>query len=693
MGSTEDPPAAPRYTEVRLESLAEEMLQDLDKEAVKFVPNFDNTEEEPLVLPSKFPNLLINGSSGIAVGVATSIMPHNLREVSDAIIAYVTNPQISKESILEIIQGPDFPTGGTIFYNENLVRGYMTGRGAVILRGRATIEDGKEKKIVITEIPYTVNKAQMVEKIAELVKDKRITGAAYPRDESDKSGIRVVVELHSDANADQVLASLYAYTQLEMALPIMNMAVLGNSLFTMNIKDMIKFFVDHRVDVIKKRTSYDLRVATDKLHIIDGLVKAVDSIDDTITIIKKSADSKAAMSSLIARYSIDDKQAQAILDMRLGRLTSIDTNQLHEEKKSLAAEIKKLMEILEDEGKVFQIIKDETAYLKEKYGRERRTTIEHKETFQLLQSEDLIFDEESIIILTKDGYLKRLPAKEYKQQGRGGRGVMSIDLKEGDFVKSIRTCMSKDYLLLLSNSGKAFWLKAYQVPQGSRYSTATAAANLLKLQEGERVTEIINTREFISKYLVFLTRKGKIKRVQAELFSHPRANGIKAMSLPEGDELADVSISDGKSEVFIASSTGKGLRFSETDVRPMGRTAVGVRAIRLREKDYVVDSVVAVPTSMILSISRNGMGKITALDEYRLQHRGGMGVLNMILKENDAVVKVLDVSKSENIILINSDGIAIQIPIASIRQTGRSASGVRLMKLQQGSRVVGAQCV
>jgi DNA gyrase subunit A len=688
-----DPPAAQRYTEVRLNLLAEEMLQDLEKEAVKYIPNFDNTEEEPVVLPSKVPNLLLNGSSGIAVGVATNMPPHNLNEIADAIIAYVDNPAIEKQDILNIIKGPDFPTGGLVFYNENLIRSYMTGRGSVTIRGKTKIEEGKNKKIIITELPYQVNKATLVEKIADLVKDKKLPGISYPRDESDKAGIRVVIEVHGDANPEYILSNLYAHTQLEVTLPMMNIAVLGTSLLTLNIKDSLKIFVEHRLDVIKKRTAYDLRIASEKLHIIEGLVLAVDDIDTTIGIIKGSKDSKSAHAALMNKFSLDEKQATAIMDLRIGRLTTLDTGQLRDEKVSLEKQIKEFSEILQNESKVYKIIKDETEEIKKKFGVPRKTTIDYGEQFKTIMSEDLIKDEESVIILTKDGYLKRLQSSDYRQQGRGGRGVISIDLKEGDSVKSILTCMSKDYLFVISTMGRGFWLKAYMVPQGSRYSSATAAVNLIKLQEGEKVAGIINTRAFASSYLVFLTRKGRIKRVKAELFSHPRSSGIRAMSIPSGDELADVAISSGQSNVFIASAKGKGLRFKEIDIRAMGRTALGVRGIRLKEGDSVIGVIAAAEGSLILSITKHGLGKITQIEKYRLQKRGGQGVLNVKLKDNDSVVEVLDVSKSEDIILINSSGIAIQIPVASIRQTGRSASGVRLMKLAQGSHVVGAQCL
>lgn len=690
MGSIDgDAAAAQRYTEVKLEKIAEEMLEDLEKESVRMMQNFDNTEEEPTVLPAKVPNLLINGSSGIAVGVATNILPHNLSEVCDAIMAYVEKPDMTSNDLLNFIKGPDFPTGGIVFNSEGLLKSYLQGRGSVVIRGKTVIEE-KPKALVITEIPYTVNKASMVEKIAILAKEKRLPGITDLRDESDKQGIRVVLDLKNDANTDFILNTLYAHTQLEISLPVMNVAVLGNKLLTMPLREIIRLFVDHRREVIRKRSIYDLRIATERLHIVEGIITATASIERTIQLIKSSKDSKAAEEALAKTYSLDSKQAKAILDMRLGKLTTIDATALMNEKKELDAAISGLNEILADEAKIYAIIREESAYLKATYGVPRRSTIVNGES-NIIEDEDLIKDEESVIILTNSGYVKRIKAAEYKQQGRGGKGVISISLKEGDFVKSITHCMSKDYLLFISTKGQAFWLKAYRISEGSRYSVSTAIVNLIKLQEGESIATIVNTRDFSNRFLVFITRKGRIKRVAAESFSHPRTNGIKAMHIIQGDELASVIISNGESEILLATNNGKGLRFKERDIRPMGRSALGIRGVRLEGNDKVASILSSNEKGLVLSISAGGFGKITEMSEYRLQKRGGKGVINMKLKDKDYVVKALDVSDATAIMLINSNGLSIEIPVSSIRNTGRNASGVRLMRLDTGVTLVDAQ--
>ena len=696
MGSIDgDPAAAQRYTEVRLNKLAEEMLQDLDKKAVPFVPNFDNTEEEPVILPAKVPNLLINGSTGIAVGVATNILQHNLREVCAAVIAYVDNPNMTPQDFLQYIKGPDFATGGIVFWNGALMSSYLGGRGTCIIRGNVEKEESKSKtSLVIKEIPYTVNKSTLVEKIAELVKDKLIQGISDLRDESGKEGIRVVIDLKKDGNADQILNTLYKHTPLQISLPAINIAVVGNSLVTLNIKQFIKIFVDHRVEVIRARTKFDLEVASDRLHIVEGLLIAIASINEVISLIKKSADTKEAKQNLTSQYKLSEKQAAAILDMKLSKLTNLESGSLKSEKDDLATKITNYKEILASEQKVFQIIKDETKEISDKYGRDRRTTIEQNGESIEIENEDLITDEDVTVILTKNNYLKRLPTNVYRSQGRGGKGIIAIELREGDFVKQIVSCMTKDYLLMITNKGRAYWMKAYQVPEESRYSHGKAAVNLVQLAEGETVEKIVDTRAFEKSFLTFLTRKGKIKRVEAEHFSRPRANGILACPLDEGDSIADICISDGKSQLFIATKKGKALRFDENDVRAMGRNAHGVRGIRISADDQVVNVLPTKETDLIATISENGFGKVTELTEYRLQHRGGKGVINLRVKDkNGFVVKSVKVAANESILLINSKGLSIQFPVNEIRQTGRGASGVRLMKVEAGAKVVDAQIV
>ncbi|MGA2799771.1 MAG: DNA gyrase subunit A [Candidatus Micrarchaeaceae archaeon] len=696
MGSIDgDPPAAQRYTEVRLSKIAEEVIADLEKQSVPFVPNFDNTEEEPLLLPTRIPNLLINGASGIAVGVATNILPHNLSEISEAVIAYIKNRDITPQELLQYVQGPDFPTGGTVFYNNALVSSYITGRGSVTIRGKIKFEKIKNKNaIIITEIPYTVNKATMVENIATLVRDKTIQGISGLRDESGKEGIRVVVELKQDADTDVMLNMLYKHTQLEISLPVMNIAVIGNNLVTLNLRQFIKIFVDHRIDVIRKRSEFDLKIATDRLHIVEGLLVAVMDIENVITTIKASKDVREARETLTKNYQISEKQASAILDMKLSRLTSLEIGSLEKEKVELTGTITDLSGILADESKIYGIISEETARIEGKYGRERRTTIDHNAPEKDLDREDLIIDAETSVILTSNNYIKRIPTNVYRSQDRGGKGVIAIQLKEGDFVKEIISCRLKDYLLIISSKGRAYWLKAYLVPEEGRYGGGKATVNLIKLSEGEKVANIINTKEFSSSFLVFITSKGKIKRIRAEKFSRPRANGIKAIPINESDELADVCLCDGKSELFIVTKMGKALRFKESDIRPMSRIAHGVRGIRLNPNDKVINVLSVNENDIIASIAEKGYGKVTEANKYRLQKRGGKGVINIKVKEKTGnVVRAIKVSTADNIILINSTGISITFPVNEIRKTGRAASGVRLMRLNPGAVIVDAQTI
>ena len=536
-----------------------------------------------------------------------------------------------------------------------------------------------------------VNKAALVSQIAQLAKDKKVIGLSDLRDESGKEGIRIAIELKSDAEPEYVLNQLYKHSQLQISLPVMNIAVLGNSLLTMQLKDFIRHFVDHRINVIRNRSSFDLRVAKDRLHIVEGLLVAVQNIERVIDSIKASKDIKDARSVLMLDYSLSEKQVNAILDMKLSKLTGLERGSLETEQKELKLKIVDLESILADNAKILNIIKTETSYIKESYGRPRRTFIDNS-TPLLIEREDLIQDNEMTIILTKNNYLKRIESKAYKEQARGGRGVIAIQLKEGDFVKQIISCRAKDYLLIITNTGRAYWLKAYMVPEEGRYGSGKAAINLVKFEEGEKAETIINTKSFTNSYLTFITTKGKIKKVAAESFSHPRANGIRAINMLEEDSLADVCLSDGKSELFIATRKGKALRFSESDLRPMGRNAVGVRAIRLAQDDVVLNIIAAKAQDQILSIAELGYGKITALDEYRLQRRGGKGVLNIKIKDKTGlVVRALNTSVNGNLVIINSKGVSISFPTNEIRVTGRAASGVRLMKMDGGVKIVDAQ--
>ena len=695
MGSIDgDPAAAQRYTEVRLRRIAEEMLEDLDKKAVPFIPNFDNTEEEPAVLPSKMPNLLVNGSSGIAVGVATNILPHNLGEVCDAITAYINNQNITPIELMDYIKGPDFPTGGIAFLSSELKRSYLSGRGSVILRGKAELEERQKlRQFVISEIPYTVNKSTLVAKIAMLGKQKLIDGISAIRDESDKKGMRVVIELRQDANPDVVLNQLYKHTQMQITLPVMNIAVMGNRLLTLNIKDFIKVFVEHRMEVVRSRTRFDLGVATDRRHIVEGLLVALKDIDGVIAIIKASSDTREARETLIGNYSISEKQANAILDMKLSRLTRLETTSLEAEKAELDKSISYYNSILQNESMVYNIIKEETQGLKERYGEPRKTEIVEDEAVGI-ENEDLIKDYPCVVLLTNKGYMKRLDLDSYKNQARGGKGIITMELKEGDTVRQSVHCMSKDYLLTITNKGRAYWLKAYSVPEGSRYSAGKAAANLLALGEGETIEKLVNTREFSNRFINFVTRSGIIKRSPAELYSRPRSTGIIALNVLEGDAIADVIISDGHSDIFVATAKGKAIRFKEGDARAVGRNATGVRAIRLRKDDMVVNAAAVTEQSMIASVTEKGYGKVTEVSKYRLQRRGGKGIINLKVNEKTGnVVKVLSYTKSDKVILINSAGISIQFNASEVRQSGRGSMGVRLMRLDEGTKIVDAQLI
>lgn len=695
MGSIDgDPAAAQRYTEVRLRTIAEEMLEDLEKKSVKFVPNFDNTEREPIVLPSKIPNLLINGSSGIAVGVATNILPHNLREVCDSICAYLDNKDISVQELLEFITGPDFPTGGIVFKDQGLLQSYITGRGSVTIRSKNHIETDKNglSSIIITEIPYTINKSLLLEKIAYLVKNKIVSGISSLRDESGKEGIRVVIELKKGMNSEYILNILYAHSQLQTTLPVMNIAVMGNRLFTLSIKDFIKVFVDHRVEVINNRTHFDLEHAEDRLHIVEGITIAIEHIDEVVELIKTSPDGKIAKERLSKKYELSEKQTDAILEMRLRRLTSLEETTLSRERTALKSKIDSCNKILSDIKYIHEIIREETLTIKNKYGQNRKTLMDENVEMKNIENEDLIKDEEEVVILTNSNYVKRLPASVYRTQGRGGRGVITIEMREGDYVKGVISCMTKDYLLVFTDKGKVYWVKVYMIPSAGRYGIGKAVINLINIDKDENIVHILNTRNFEDRFLAFVTKKGKIKRVDAKLFSHPRSTGIKAMPDIGDDKISEVVITDGNSELFIGTKKGKGIRFKEKDVRHMGRTAYGVRGIHLSGKDEIIGMVKVDNGARVVTVTEKGYGKATPVSRYRLQKRGGRGVLN--LKVNAKVggaVKILSCKEDDTILLINSKGISIEFKVSSIRETGRNASGVRLISLDKGIIVVDAQ--
>lgn len=684
-----DPPAAMRYTEVRLTRIAEEMIDDIDKETIEMIPNFDNTEKEPITLPGRVPNLLINGSSGIAVGVATSIPPHNLSEVCDAVAYYLDNENANVEELLSIIKGPDFPTGGVAVMSGEAYNGYKYGRGRLQLRAKAEI-DGEAKQIVVTAIPFNVNKSMLIADIANLVKEKRIVGITDIRDESDKNGIRIVIELLNDATPENILNSLYKHTQLETTFPLINLAVVGNKLQSFNILRFINTFVDYRRNIVERRSRFELQVANDRMHIVDGLIVAINNIDAVVNDIRKSKETGEARGRLMSNYHLTEKQANAILDLRLGRLTQLEFDTLNSEKSELHNKIKYYSDVLADPKKLDGIIKEETLAIKRQYGRERRTEIIKTEEISEITEEDMISNERVSVIFTNTGYIKRMP-EAYKEQARGGKGITAIGLKEGDFVKQILIANTKDYLVCISDKGRAYWLKTYLVPEASRYAEGKAIVNLLSLQD-EKILKLLPIKEFGEYKVLFLTKKGLIKKVFAKSFERPRSTGVRAISLNENDSVADVQLYKDENRILIASRAGKAIMFEEGSIRFLGRAAMGVRGIRLGENDVAKAIIPVRDQGYILTITEKGYGKLTEVSRYRLQNRGGSGVLNLrISAKTGLVTKSMFVDKHSNITLISSNGIAITFKTESIRVTGRAASGVRLMKLQDDARVVDAK--
>ncbi len=685
-----DPPAAMRYTEVRLAKIAEDVLADLDKETVNFLPNFDNTEKEPEMLPTRIPNLLVNGAAGIAVGVATSIPPHNLSEVCDAVLYVLGHKEATVEEVLGIIKGPDFPTGGIAIMSQNSINGYKYGRGQLTVRGKAEI-DTEKGRISITEIPYNVNKASFVENVANLARDRRIIGIRDIRDESDRNGIRIVMELTRDANADQILNQLYKHTQLETTMPIISLAVTGKILKSFSITQLLTVFINYRREIVTRRSQFELKVAKDRLHLVEGLQIAVAQIDRVVKTIRDSKEVSEARSMLMAHYQLSEKQANAILDMRLSRLTQLESRTLDNEAKDLNERIQYYTGVLADPTKIDEIIKTETAEIKKKYGRPRKTEILQMDEELEIQDEDMISNDEVSVILTNSGYVKRIGIGSYREQERGGKGIIAMNLKDGDFVKHIITPRNKDYILFVSNKGRMYWLKAYNIPEGGRYSEGRSIANLLNLQ-GENIVTMFKINDFEKSSIVFLTVKGLVKKSDAALFSRPRSTGVRAISLNEGDEIADVIVLKDHKYLVISTKNGKSIRFEENDARSMGRSAAGVHGIRLHDGDTAKNLIAANDEGSILTVSEKGYGKITEISEYRMQGRGGGGVMN--LKVNDKtgpVAKALFLNKETKLLLITSKGVSIMIPIASIRVTGRAASGVRLMRVEPGAKVIDAK--
>lgn len=679
-----DGAAAMRYTEARMTKLATEMLRDINKDTVSFRPNFDETLQEPTVLPSRFPNLLVNGSSGIAVGMATNIPPHNIREVIDGLALMIDDPEIAVDDLMKVIKGPDFPTGGIIMGKEGIRKAFRSGRGKVTLRAVAEIEESSRGKhsIIVSEIPYQVNKSNLIEKIAEYVRDKKLEGISDLRDESDREGMRIVIEVKRDANPKVVLNNLFKHTQLQTTFGIINLALVNGEPKVLNLKEMLYYYLEHQKDIIIKRTKYDLNKAEERAHIVEGLKIALDNIDEIIKIIRGSGDDQEARDSLMSRFALSEKQAQAILDMRLKRLTGLERDKLEEEYEALIKEINRLREILASERLVMNIIKEELLEIKEKYGDMRRTRI--MAASHEINLEDMIEDEDVVITLTHFGYIKRMPEGTYKPQRRGGRGIIALTKREEDFVEDLYITSTHSTILFFTNKGKVYSLKAYEIPEAGRQAKGTAIVNLLNLTGDEKVSAIIPLYKHNPEdNLVLITREGIIKKTGLDQFENIRKSGLIAVSLHESDELISVKLTDGSKDLIVVTKKGMAIRFSEKDVRNMGRSAMGVKGISLNEDDVVVAMEIVDDEKNLLVISENGYGKRTPLTEYRLQNRGGKGLITYSIKDKTGdIVSAKVVSDYEEVMMISLNGIVIRIGVSEISIMGRSTQGVTLMKMK-----------
>jgi DNA gyrase subunit A len=685
-----DSAAAMRYTEVRMAKIAAELLSDLDKETVETVPNYDGSLSEPRVLPARIPNLLVNGSAGIAVGMATSIPPHNLGEVLDALIALIANPELTVEELMEHIPAPDFPTGGILYGLDNVREAYLTGRGSVQIRARAFVEKAKRgdrESIVITEIPYQVNKARLIEKIAELARDRQIEEISDIRDESDRDGMRVVVELKKDAVAEVVLNNLYKQTQMQTSFGVQLLAIVQNQPRTLNLKQTLEEFLAFRKEVVTRRTLFLLAKAEARAHILEGLKIALDHLDAVIKLIRGSKDPKEAKEGLVAKFGLTEIQAQAILDMRLQRLTGLEREKILQELKDVLAEIKRLRKILAEEAELLRVIAEEFREIRQAYTDERRSQIV-RETKDI-RLEDLIVDEEMVVTVSHTGYIKRNPISLYRTQRRGGRGKVGMGTKEEDFVESVFIATMHSFIMFFSNTGKVYWLKVHEIPEASRAAKGRAIVNLLSLSAGETISTVLPVKEFVEgNFVVTATAQGVIKKTELMEYSRPRAGGIIAMGLNEGDQLIATAITTGKDEVFLSTRHGMSIRFHEEDVRAMGRAAVGVRGIELEEGDAVVGMEILKPRGTLLTATENGFGKRTAIEEYRVQSRGGKGVITLkVTEKTGPVVGVAQVSEGDDVMLITDSGKIIRMAVDEIRVIGRNTQGVRLIGLQENERV------
>ncbi|MCX7944409.1 MAG: DNA gyrase subunit A [Deltaproteobacteria bacterium] len=686
-----DSAAAYRYTEARLAKIAEEMLSNIDEETVDFMPNFDGSTDEPMVLPSAIPNLLVNGSNGIAVGMATNIPPHNLVEVINACVAYIDNPDISIQEIMQLLPGPDFPTGAYILGREGIYQAYSTGKGVIKMRAKARIEEEKHGHlaIIVEEIPYQVNKAHLIEEIAELVRNKKIEGISDIRDESDREGLRIYIELKKDANGEVILNQLYKSTPMQESFGVNLIAIVNGQPRILNIKEAIEYFIAHRRDVVFRRTRFRLKKAEARAHILEGLKIAVDNIDEVISIIRSSKSVESAREHLMHRFELSETQANAILDMKLSKLTALEREQLVEEYKNVLIEIEKLKAIIQDERLLMSIIKEELLNIKDKYGDDRRSIIIDSEGE--LNVEDLIADEEMVVTVSHAGYVKRNPLAIYRKQRRGGRGRTSMITKEEDFVEYLFVASSHSYLLIFTDRGNLYWLKVHEIPEAGPQAKGKPIINLIKIKPNEKVATILPVKSFDeNKFVIMATKKGIAKKVELSAFSNPRSSGIIAMNVAEDDKLIGAKLSDGTKEVLMSTKLGLAIRFKEEELRPMGRHAQGVIGIDLNENDEVVGLEVCSSKSYILTINENGFGKRTQLEEYRLVHRGRKGVITSKIGDKAGnVVATIEVGEKDEVMIITENGILIRTSAEEIRCSSRNTIGVKLIALEEGDKVSG----
>lgn len=691
-----DSPAAMRYTEARLRRIAEELLLDINKETVDFQPNYDDSTQEPTVLPGRLPNLLLNGTSGIAVGMATNMAPHNLTEVVNGIIAYIDNKDVTIAELMEHITAPDFPTGAIIYGYSGVRSAFETGRGRVVMRAKAIFETTKtgKEQIIVTEIPYMVNKANMIEKTAALVNEKKLEGISDIRDESDRDGLRIVYDLKRDAIPNIVLNNLYKYTQLQSSFGVNNVALVKGRPLTLNLKELIHHYVEHRHEVVVRRTQYDLREAEKRAHILQGLLIALDHLDEVISLIRQSRDPEVAKTGLMEAFALSEIQAKAILEMRLQRLTGLEREKIQKEFDEIQKLIEHLNEILASEPLRMQIIKDELVDLRDRYGDERRTAIEH--SADDFRDEDMIPNDEMLITISHQGYIKRTPLAEYRTQGRGGVGSRGVSTKDDDFTEHLFTAFAHNYLLIFTEFGKVFWKKVYGIPEGSKTSKGRAIQNLINIEPEDNVRAVINVisledQDYINNnFLIMCTEKGTIKKTSLESYSRPRQNGINAITINEGDKLLNVSLTNGNNDIVIALKSGRAIRFNERDVRPMGRTAAGVRGINLSGAEDKVVGMVCVgrADSDLLVVSQKGYGKRSSIEDYRIIKRGGKGVKTLnVTAKTGYLVAIKEVVDTDDLMIINKSGITIRLEVANLRVMGRATQGVKLIRLNEQDEI------